>query len=349
MAEIKRDSYSFTSPYGGFWLEHFYALHYQHAFDAKVVRESDFRKKLSANPHLPELMLMGNFIVERAAIVSLCRELGINTVHGEDGFFPHYKTAHADPLGFCWESSLSRMTFRGSTELQRQRAGETRQEWLKFESQPLPDTIKRPFVFWPLQLVGDKVNIWDLKVRDWIGLLRELRASLSPEIQLVIKEHPRNRPKDLQGIPELVRELPNTVVVPTATHLKSLLKECCAVAGANSSVLYEARLMFHKPTYAFARSWFTGHSDLFMPLRIGYPRPVPRLDWVEDNSRMRTERLDAYTDWFLAQLLARQIDHGTAEREPKFFKEFVHRLSYDSYLKYGEDIFTDSLATRPQA
>ena len=345
---VRPNSFAFTSAHSSYWLLRQYALHHEHLYRVKVRRESEFRKLLAHYQHLPEIVLMGNFIVERASILSLCREWGVNTVHNEDGFFPHYKTAHADPLGFCWESSLSRMVFRECMPLQQQSAEQARQEWLNFQPAVLPDSVKRPFVFTPLQLIKDKVNYWDLKLKDWTGLLRELRVSLPGEIQLVIKEHPRSRSRDVAGVYELVRDLPNTVLVPPRMHLKSLLKECSAVAGANSSVLYEARLMFHKPTYAFARSWFTGHNELFMPLRIGYPRPVPRLDWVEDNSRMRTERLDAYTDWFLAQLLARQIDHGTAEREPKFFKEFVHRLSYHSYIKYGEEIFTDSLATRPQ-
>ena len=286
-------------------------------------------------------MLMGNFVVERAGIVALCRVHGINTIHAEDGFFPHYATAHGDPLGFCWESSLPRMIFRGCSERQRQRAQEVRQKWLQFSPQILPDSVIKPFVFWPLQLIGDKVNQWDLNVKEWAGLLRHFRGCVPEHVQMVIKEHPRSKLQDNLGVEALARELPNTVIVPKSTHLKTLLKECSAAAGANSSVLYEARLMFRKPTYVYARSWFTNHSELFIPVAGAgrKPRLVNRFDFVENNQLMRNERLDDYTDWFLAQLLARQISHEEAQRNPKALRAMVDRLSYHSFVKYGEEIF----------
>lgn len=334
-------SFAFTSPYTGSWAQHFYAKHHHDFFGGKVIREFDFREKLAACEHVPEIIFMGNFIMERAGILSVCREYGINTVHCEDGFFPHYSTLHLDPLGFCWESSLPTLTFRECSAKQRQRASVAREEWLNFRSQPLPDAIRPPFVFWPLQLIGDRVNAHDLNLKDWSGLLRHFRASLPAEFQLVVKEHPRSRAKDNEGIGELVRALPNTVQIPKDTHLKSLLRECSGVAGANSSVLYEARLMFHKPAYAYARGWFTNHPELFMPVAKHdfQPRPLNRLDWLEDNRRMRTERLDDYADWFLAQLLARQVSHEEAQHNPDAFRLMVFRLSYHSYLEHDEDIF----------
>jgi hypothetical protein len=131
--------------------------------------------------------------------------------------------------------------------------------------------------------------------------------------------------------------------VPRETDLKTLLHGCQAVAGANSSVIYEARLMFHKPVYTYARGWFTNHSELFLPVPMRETRPLNRFDWVADNSRLRTERLDDYTDWFLAQMLARQIERERAESDPKWLKRALHRLSYGSFMKYGEEIFLDAL------
>ncbi|HZR21069.1 MAG TPA: hypothetical protein VFE51_27555 [Verrucomicrobiae bacterium] len=345
---VARGTFAFSSPYDVCWLAHYYGLHFTNLFGAKVIREQDFLLKLKASKRLPELMIMGNLVVERAAMVSICRELAINVVHTEDGFFPHYSTMHADPLGFCWESSLPRLVFRECLGIQRVRARGARERWLAFHPKALPGNVRAPFVFWPLQLIGDQVNLWDLKVKDWTRLIAHFRACLGEQYQLVIKEHPRSKENDNTGVRELVQRLPNTVLVPREADLKSLLSGCCAVAGANSTVLYEARLMFHKPAYSYARGWFTNHSELFIPVPRREPRPLNRLDWLEENRRLRTERLDDYTDWFLSHLLARQIPLELAELDPKRLKRAVHRLSYESFVKYGEEVFLDALEDWPE-
>lgn len=335
-------SFAYTSPYGGFWIEKFYREVGKEIFGGKVVRERDFREKLQASRHLPELLLMGNFIVERAAIISLCRELGINTAHGEDGFFPHYSTAHIDPLGFCWESSLTRMVFRSCSELHRRRAQTMRAELLQFTPKELPSTINKPFVLWPLQLIGDKVNQWDLKTENWTSILAHFRQCLPADYQLVVKPHPRSKGSDMTDVEGWCEKTPNVVLLPPGVHLQTLFSECAAVAGANSTVLYEARLIFHKPTYAYARSWYSGHTDLFTPVHLRHkPRTLNRMDLVEDNRKLRSERLDAYTDWFLSQLLARQFSHNWAKENPQAFKQRVHRLSFKSFIEHGEEIFDE--------
>ena len=149
------------------------------------------------------------------------------------------------------------MTFRRLTDEQRAQARAARTRWLEFAPEPLPDVIRGPFVLWPLQLIGDKVNQWDLNVSNWCELLRHFQASLPARFQFVIKPHPRSKAHDNSGVAELTRELPNTVLLPARAHLKTLLSQCHAVVGANSTVLMEARLMFHKPVYAYASGWTT--------------------------------------------------------------------------------------------
>jgi hypothetical protein len=310
-------------------------------YGARVLGERDFRRHLAARG-APELLMMNNFIPDRAGVVSLCREHGINVVHTEDGWFPHYGMGHGDPLGFCWESSLPGLVFRECSSAQRAAARQCRREWVSFAAHELPPQVRPPFVLWPLQLTGDQVNRWDLNVEDWCGLLRHFRMSLPTVFQLVLKPHPRSQGHDNRGVAELLEELPNTVLVPAHAHLKTLLRHCHAVAGANSTVLYEGRLMFHKPAYAYARSWFTNHTELFLPVPARRaPALLNRIDWVEDNRAMRTERLNDYADWFLAQLLARQIDLERGRREPAWFRQRLLRLSHHSYLRHGEDIFAN--------
>jgi hypothetical protein len=336
---IVPDSYCWTNPYYNGWIHHFYGLHFRNLYGKKVFTEFEFYELLVTRKERPEIMLKWCFDSDRAGMVNLCREHNINVAFSEDGFFPHYSTLHADPLGFCWESSLSRMMFRGATEAQRARAGATRTAWLQKPSQELPATVRRPFVFWPLQLVRDQVNQWDLRVDHWCDLLRHFRSILPAEFQLVLKKHPLTDQHDLVGLEELLPQLPNTILLPKEADLTTLLREARAVAGVNSSVLYEARLMHHKPTYAYGRSWFSGHTDLFLPVLRYDKRPLPRLDWLAEPARMRTEWLDDYTDWFLAQLLARQFDHKLAETQPAEFKKKVWHLSWQSFRQHGEAIF----------
>jgi len=331
---------AFCNPYINSQAER-YRKHFDDLYGKGIGAEKEFLEKLASRPEQPDLMMFWCFCRNRAGIMSQCRERGINFVFWEDGFFPHYKTLHFDPLGFCWESSLTRMIFRGVSERQRARARAAREAWMKKPRRPLPDGVKKPFVLWPLQLIGDQVNQWDLAVSDWTGLLTHFRASLPAGIQLVVKDHPVAREKDIAGLEALMPKLGNTVRLPKQADLTALLRECAAVAGANSSVLSEGRLMFGKPTYAYGRSWFTNHRDLFLPLKAGSRESLPRLDWLENPSRMRVEYLDDYADWFLAQLLGRQLSSGEAESDPVKLKQKMWRLSYRSFVEYGDEIFED--------
>lgn len=332
-------SYAWTSPYRVGWVVGCCDKYFESVYGGKVVTEADFRKMLGAKLARPEIMLMWNFVMDRAAIAGICREEGINIAWCEDGFFPHYDTMHVDPLGFCWESSLPRLVFSRCIDKQRQKAREARQRWLKKPLAELPQEIRSPFVLWPLQLIGDKVNEFDLNVQDWRELLTHFRTCLPPEIQLVVKEHPRGEETELTGMDQFVATLPNSFLTPRDTGLHSLLRACHAVAGANSSVLYEARLMHHKPVYAYARSWFTHHEELFLPVQRKMVRPLPRLDWLEKPEKMRNDYLDEYTDWFLAQLLARQISREKATTDPQCLKQHVLKFSRKSFLEHGPAIF----------
>jgi len=331
------NSFAFTSPYTGCWLEHFYSRGAEHLFQEKVETEQQFRDLLKRADAQPELMILGNFIAEREAIQSLCRELGIETVCSEDGFFPHYEAIHADPLGFAWESSLCRMVFRELTDQQRRVANTKRREWLSFRRTNLPADIRRPFVLWPLQLIGDCVNRWDLDLSDWSDLIVHFRESLPAEYQLAIKPHPRA--KEMDQPKRRVSELPNTIMLPVNCDLKSLLEQASAVAGANSTVLMEARLMFQKPVYCYARSWFTNHADLFTPVHMRFPpHRLNRQDYLIQSALLGNQRLLDYTDWFLCQLLSRQLEFAIADDWNRL-REWTWKRTYGAYLKYGEEIF----------
>ncbi len=337
-------SFAYTSPYQSCWLVDYYRMIGSDLYRKKVVRESDFVHLLDEVDGLPELMIMGNFVADRAGILSRCRRLGIDTVHGEDGFFPHYETMHADPLGFAWESSLARTDFIGVSESSKTKAAHFRSQYLQARGQPrihLATIIQKPYVLWPLQLIGDKVNTWGLNLTEWVPLLKHFRACLPTEFELVVKPHPRSRGRDLNGVGDLIAKTVGLTLVPTGIELHDLLANCSGVAGANSSVLYEARLLYDKPTYAYAGGWFSGHQSLIFPSWIQEaPRELASVELLV-NSNLRTDYDDDYRDWFLAQLLSRQFSIAEAKDDPDKFGQWLKTRTYKAWISSGRSLFDD--------
>lgn len=339
---IVRDSYAWASPYVNADPEKLFGTAWSSLYGRQIWTAKELEERLAAAPERPEIFLLGNFMPNREALEEVCRRHEINFAHWEDGFFPHYETQHLDPVGFCWESSLCQTVFREVSDRQRARARSARASWLERPVGELPPSVRKPFVFWPLQLIGDQVNRFDLNVSDWTGLIRNFRQRLPEEFQLVLKVHPFAADGDLHGIEALIRELPHSVLVSKEADLTSLVRECQAVAGANSSVLYEARLMHHKPAYAYSRSWFTNHPELVTPLSLASDgaaaAALPQVEAIENPTVARTAYLDDYADWFLAHLLARQIDNRQFTNHTQR-REAIWRLSHQSYRTHGEAIF----------
>jgi FkbM family methyltransferase len=335
-------TFGWSSPYGGCWAENFYRQCGGKDLYKGKLKTSDHLRKTQQRfkGQLPQLMIMGNFVVDRAAMRSYCLENGVDVIHGEDGFFPHYQTLHVDPMGFCWESSIPSMMFHECSDFHRKKAEASRKTYMAFKDKGLPKGVQKPFVLWPLQLLGDRVNKHGLKATSWVEIIKHFRTALPNEYDLVLKPHPRGGGMD--GIEALVHKTPGLVLANARADLRSIMKQCSAVAGANSTVLTEARLMFHKPVFAYGRSWYTNHTELVYPIDKDFKLKVlPHMDVVEDNALIRTERLDAYTNYYLSQLLARQFAHKDVTKDPQRYVDWLHKRTYQSYLEHGLDIFED--------
>jgi hypothetical protein len=286
-------------------------------------------------------MIMGNFIEHRAAVRSECLSQGIDVIHGEDGFFPHYKTLHVDPIGFCWESSIPRLIFKNCSDTQRKKSQNARTEWLKFKKKPLPAPLdhKSRYVMWPLQLLGDRVNRFGEDASSWLPYIKHFRARLPEEILLVIKQHPRGG--QMKDIEAYAKKTKNVVYLTKRADLNNLMNGALAVAGVNSTVLTEARLMFNKPVYAYAESWFTNHTELIYPLKLNQKsRDLPYVEMLEDSSLLTSdELLQDYRDWYLYQLLIRQYPHTEVKKNKEAYLNWLHKFSYYSFKEHGEAIF----------
>ena len=305
-----------TSPYRSSWPEMYLTQAGSKRFiESKITIEADIDKLIAeSDDTLPDLLIMGNFVVDRHVFKHKALRAGIDVIHGEDGFIPHYNTLHVDPVGFCWESSLPQMKFRGQVsdearDLSLLRRNETND---LVKKNPFPEDGKKRVLF-PLQLLADKVNQYSLNVQDdWLKILKHVRKTLPDDIELWIKPHPRARNKQIN---ETAWASTQKNVHVFIGDLYSALHYCDGVVGVNSTVLVEARLLFNKPVWAYGDSWYTNHIGI-----------------------KKDDYLESYRDWFLGQLLARQYAQGT-HQYPEKYRQWLLRRTYNSYLKHGEDIF----------
>lgn len=338
--------YAWTSPYTGSRLSQGYkqagALP---VFPGKVKSLGHWDKLEGSTDTNPEVMILGNFTVERQSILTRCRQRGIDTVYGEDGWFPHGQTCHADPLGFCWESSLTRMVFQELSVLQREQALGCRAWWKEKHGarQKLPDVAKKgPYVLWPLQLLRDKVNTYGLAVKRWTGFVEHFRQCLPPEINLLLKHHPVDREKKPR-LEKIAARMKNVDFVPLGCALQPLIQNSVGVAGMNSTVLVESRLVYQKPTWCYADSWYTNHWEVLFRVDHRFKaRELQNSQTLQDSTLIQTGRDEEYALWFMAQLIARQYLMKAILGDVGRFGRWFDRRTFANWKRYGEEIFDGS-------
>lgn len=284
------------------------------------------------NARDPELLIMGNFVPNRHEIKAHAIDREIDVVHGENGWFPHRHTLHADPLGFCWESSLTQMKFTKLSDEQRALA-----QTMLAASEIYPPSFEhpRPYVFLPLQTLQDKVNTCGLNFSDWAPLIVHVLAAVPTEFDVIAKVHPWDK-KSLQALS--VCDFGPRLKLIDGGDLAALIAGSRGVVGINSTVLYESRLMHNKPTWAYGQSWFTGHPEIIIPAERG--ELLPQVSLLDTGLDLKDERLTSYAAWFAYQLHARQISVRAPLDTPDQFMDWVHKRTYQSWLQHGEEIFS---------
>jgi hypothetical protein len=286
-----------------------------------------------------ELLIMGNFINDRNLIKKEAIKRGIDVIHGEDGFIPHYSTLHVDPIGFCWESSLSVMNFRGKLPADhRSMAKEVIDNaQAGIGNNPFDSACKNILV--PLQLLGDRVNRHGLDLKGWEGMLDHIRQTLPEDVQMHIKKHPRAGQEVIASIKKWCRENANAHLYDG--DINTALYHCDGVIGSNSTVLTEARLLYNRPTWAYGNSWYTNHTALVNRLNLDLdPMELINVEHIEKGIP-EDEYLSEYRLWYIGQLMARQ--HVRPKTKTKLEKDnfikWMLRRTYNSYKEHGEDIF----------
>ena len=220
------------------------------------------------------------------------------------------------------------MKFEKCSDRHRKIAKKIIKQFNTFEDELHPK-IKKPFFLWPDQLLWDNTNKCGLNLKEWSILIKHFRQCLPDDIQLVIKIHPRSKYNKYVYLYKLPDILKNIVVIKDVS-LNSLLIHCVGVAGANSTVLYESRLIYNKPTYVYAKSWFTNHEQIFYP--INYTNKPQQITIF--NSKAINKN---YIRWFLYQLIIRRILISDCKNKNMIKKMLF--LCKDNFTKYGEEIF----------
>jgi hypothetical protein len=331
-------NYVWTSPYGSSWPATCLGYAGVHQYrKSKVNKEKDFINIINSGD-IPDLLILGNFIVDRHVIRERALAAGMDVIHGEDGFIPHYSTLHVDPLGFCWESSLTKMLYRGELDISHRRVAENLIKTHIQAVHRVEPRFKKPYVLYPLQLIGDRVNQFGLnETKSWLKYVMHARKVIPDDYDMVIKTHPRGA--NVKDIEEWAQKQQNVTLFRERMNIHEIIKDASAVIGVNSTVLTEARLLFNKPVWAMGDSWYTNHTRLIYRIDTRFPpRDLPNEDHLYNGIPTDDEDLDTYRLWYIGQLMARQYTQKMKSDKERY-KKWLYARTYKSWLKYGEEIF----------
>lgn len=290
-----------------------------------------------------QIAVVDNFAVKEEHMDAL-RAAMPDVVHVEDGWFDHAETVHCDPLGFCWRSSLCRMEFPGLVTDAQVRVSEDVLDYMARRSacdEATSDKMAEfgDYVLWPLQLLQDRVNTFGENAYSWVPYIKHARKLLPAAVKLLVKPHPRDAApgsRSLSEIAELAAADGGVVLLPPKLNLASCLAGARGVVGMNSTVLYEARLIFGLPIWAYADSWYSNHDELFYRLKLDSDS-LPHAAQLEDRSDL--DDMDEYARWFIYQLAARQFMKDPADADLKRYVRHLRARSYQQWVRYGPDMF----------
>jgi SAM-dependent methyltransferase len=247
------------------------------------------------------VVLMNNISDWERQLRTECRKEKIPVITFEDGFIPHYTSLHFDYRGFCWDSSFPDKNIKLYDDVQEDFSH------VKYDMTP-PIEINKPFVFVPLQTLGDSVILHGSDIKNWEEFVNKVRGEVSEKYDLVVKNHPREHTK-------YVSRREDIKVINSG--LGWAIKECEFVVGVNSGVLYESSIIFNKPVYYYGRSWYDKHPEVCVPARGKLESYEVTRDMIEYRRRfwqmMKSHQLDyskEFDDQRLLSLISQELKYA---------------------------------------
>jgi hypothetical protein len=199
-----------------------------------------------------DTVLMNNCADWDPQMRTYCGKAGIPIITFEDGFIPHYSGLHFDRKGFCWESSFP------YENVSKYPDNEEQFNMSSYDMKRPEVSVDKPFVFVPLQMLGDSVILHGSDVKSWDAFVSKVREDVPEEYDLVVKNHPREKSK-------FESRDPSIHVIDDG--LGWAIDESEFVVGVNSGVLYESAFIFNKPVYYYGKSWYDRHPEVCRPAR----------------------------------------------------------------------------------
>ncbi len=194
------------------------------------------------------------------------KENKINLSYYEKGFFPHIGRWFFDSHGFCGNSLLAHSRIDHLNIDEDLSAKMINQYIQKYVYKDKDFKLQKHFIVVIMQHPSDGTVCLGYKnfhgwqeIIDWVSSEVRKKGEL-----LILKMHPSNvvtREKII--LPE------NSIAIQTKIFNDYLLKYSNLIIGINSSLLFEASMIYNKPTVALGESWFTCHPEIAPIVKIG--------------------------------------------------------------------------------
>lgn len=209
-------------------------------------------------------ILFNNAIRFSEEFRNISKQKNIKISSYELGWFPHYRVWHCDPHGFSSCSLLAKSRLdninididRAKVKIQHYK-----EKWIS--ESPIFNFNKK-YILVVMQHIEDSTIVHDYpdfvswqKIIDFADSLREKGQAL------IVKVNPQNIKSKIGVIlPE------NSIAVQSKEFNNYLLSNADVVVGVNSTMLYEASLLYDKPVIAMGNSWFDSHSEVVQKVNI---------------------------------------------------------------------------------
>jgi len=223
-------------------------------------------------------ILFGNVVTCSDIMRRYLVDKGISVTSYELGWFPHYKTTHFDPLGFSDKSLLAKSRLDNVPDI--------KCDLKLFKKQKIIHPLSnKQYILLVLQDTNDSTIVHGYPdFKNWQTIINFANSlKLGNEI-LAIKMHPKNIKHKIKI------DVPKNAIKITSTHTNhDLLENANLVIGVNSTMLYEASLLYDKPVLALGNSWFDAHPEVAKKVKItdrNIDRPIVNVGDIKYRRKM---------------------------------------------------------------
>ncbi len=210
-------------------------------------------------------ILFNNAIIYSKNFINYCFSMNIKISSFELGWFPHYRVWHCDPCGFSSNSMLSKSRL-DDIEIDIEYINHLLQiyknKWAKIEN---TFDIKNNYILLIMQHDKDATILHDAPFfTNWQDIINfSERVKQNKNQIIVIKVNPQNVASQTKIL------LPhNSIAIQSKKFNNYLLAHADMVIGINSTMLYEASLLYDKPVLALGNSWFDSHPEIVKKVNI---------------------------------------------------------------------------------